>query len=108
MQTSVAPDGSGKTDFRRSHQESKMRIILIGLGVLVAALSADIRTSDAQGYHNRWCTDGSGRGNNGNWSCAYATLAQCRAAASGLGMDCRRNPDFLDPRENGRRGQRRY
>lgn len=71
-----------------------MRFALIGLGIVVAALAADMRTSNAQGYSNRWCTDGAGRGNGGVLSCAYSTLAQCRAAASGLGMGCTQNPDY--------------
>jgi len=70
-----------------------MRFILIGFGVVVAALAADIQSSSAQ-YSNRWCTDGSGRGNSGVLQCAYATFAQCRASARGLGMGCVRNPDY--------------
>jgi hypothetical protein len=72
-----------------------MRIALIGLGIVVAALAADMRSASAQGgYNNRWCTDGSGRGNFGVLMCSYATLDQCRAAARGLRMGCVENPDY--------------
>jgi hypothetical protein len=71
-----------------------MRFVLIGLGIVAAVLTAGIRSGNAQGYSNQWCTDGAGRGNGGVLQCAYATLAQCRAAASGRGMGCTRNPDY--------------
>jgi hypothetical protein len=84
-----------------------MRYALIGRGIVVAALAADVRSSNAQGYSNAWCTDGAGRGNNGNLSCAYATLSQCRAAARGLGMGCVRNPDY-DRGSRDNRGRQGY
>lgn len=84
-----------------------MRFVLIGLAFAIAALAADVRTASAQGYGNRWCTDGAGRGNGGVLSCAYATLDQCRASARGLGMGCTRNPDFNGGREQRRSNRRR-
>ena len=86
-----------------------MRSAFIGLAIVVAALAVNIGTGHAQGYSNQWCTDGAGRGNGGVLSCAYQTLSQCRAAASGLGMGCTRNPDaggngrYDDPDQRRRR-----
>jgi hypothetical protein len=69
--------------------------------MVVASLATGTGSASAQGYSNAWCTDGAGRGNGGVLACAYATLAQCRAAASGQGMGCVRNPDYV-------RGSRNY
>ncbi len=70
-----------------------MRLALIGLATVIAALAADMRTGNAE-YNSRWCTDGAGRGGSGTLECAYKTLEQCRARASGLGMHCVENPDI--------------
>jgi len=86
-----------------------MRFVVIGLGIVVAVLAADVRSGNAQGYTNQWCTDGSGRGNNGNLSCAFSTYEQCRATARGLGMGCVRNPDYgRSSRGSNYRGQQGY
>ena len=85
-----------------------MRYVLIGLGIAVAALAADVHSSNAQGYSNRWCTDGGGRGNSGVLQCSYATLDQCRASARGLGMGCVQNPDYGRGSRGSDYGRQRY
>lgn len=85
-----------------------MRFVLIGCGVFVAALAANVGNSNAQGYSNAWCTDGSGRGNNGNLSCAFSSYEQCLATARGLGMNCVRNPDYGRSRGSTYRGPQGY
>jgi hypothetical protein len=71
-----------------------MRPVLIGLAVVVAVLATHIRPGSAQ-YNARWCTDGEGTEESGEPQCAYNTLQQCREAASGRGMHCMQNPDYL-------------
>jgi hypothetical protein len=85
-----------------------MRFVLIGLGIALAALAASVGSSNAQGYGNAWCTDGSGRGNGGTLSCAFSSYEQCRATARGLGMNCVRNPDYGRSRGSTYRGQQGY
>jgi hypothetical protein len=70
-----------------------MRKIVIASIVLAAALAAGIDVGNAQ--TRRWCTEG-GMGS-GIMSCAYDTLEQCRAAASGNGQSCTENPQYVPP-----------
>ena len=70
-----------------------MRKILIASSVMAAVLAAGIDASNAQ--TRRWCTDG-GMGS-GIMTCAYDTLEQCRAAASGNGQSCTENPQYAPP-----------
>jgi hypothetical protein len=87
-----------------------MRSIGFGFAVVIAALAVNVQPAHTQWYNAEWCTDGSGHGESGNPECAYFTLQQCRAAASGRGMHCMRNPEYAwrergyDRREGRRRG----
>src|SRR5258707_7067507 len=72
-------------------QESHMRLALIGLATVVAALAADMRSSDAQ-LARRYCTMGGGSQSSGEPDCSYNTWQQCVASASGLSRYCSENP----------------
>jgi hypothetical protein len=79
-------------------QESPMKIALSGLAA-VCALVATVQSSAAQEsfFNNRYCTQG-GRGGSGMMDCSFNTIAQCRAAASGLGRYCVENPNWRGSR----------
>jgi hypothetical protein len=81
-----------------------MRILLIGIGVTVAALAADVRAGSAQrGYDNTWCISNGVHGA-GSMDCTYSTFQQCLASRSGNGGMCVENPSRLWERAG--RGQR--
>jgi Protein of unknown function (DUF3551) len=74
--------------------EVPMRIFLVGLAILTAALALDVPPSSAErGQAARrihpFCVEGGFRG--GGRDCLYWTLAQCRASARGRGY-CIDNP----------------
>jgi hypothetical protein len=86
-----------------------MRVLLIGLGVAVAALAADIRTGNAQ-YNAEWCI-ADGLYGPGSTDCAYHTFKQCQESRLGNGGVCIENPDLVWKRREqttGRNSRRRY
>jgi hypothetical protein len=74
-------------------EETSMRAILIGLGVVVAAMAADTRAGNAQ-YNAKWCI-ADGIHGPGSMECAYYTFAQCQESRRGNGGTCVVNPDLL-------------
>lgn len=84
-----------------------MRHLILALAVLITALVFGVRSGSAD-YSNRWCTDGEGMEEGGALQCAFATLDQCRAAASGRGMHCTQNPDFTARERGSNTVERRY
>jgi hypothetical protein len=84
-----------------------MRPILIALAVAIVALAVNIPSGNAQGYNNRWCTDGGGVDEGSHLECSYYTLQQCEASARGRGQHCTENPDILWGRAQGSSDQRR-
>ena len=81
-----------------------MRIVLMGLAVATALLSAGIEAADAQRSSPRpWCLRTGDTGPTGGLNdCSYYTLEQCRASA-GTGADsCFANPDLAWDRLEGR------
>jgi hypothetical protein len=88
-----------------------MRILLVGLGIVIAAMAADIRTGSAE-YNGEWCI-ADGLHGTGSLDCAYHTFQQCLASSSGNGGTCVENPELLwqrsgrlDRRERQRAPQR--
>ena len=71
-----------------------MRHIILGIGIAVAALVADVPTSAAQTPHGSrpFCLSGN-RDNGGMPSCSYYTWEQCRAAVTGADH-CYANPSI--------------
>ncbi|RAI32976.1 DUF3551 domain-containing protein [Rhodoplanes serenus] len=71
-----------------------MRAILIGLGLVVAVIAADMQASRASAYPvYPWCAQyGGGRGGGSN--CYFANLWQCQQAISGNGGFCVENPFY--------------
>ena len=51
---------------------------------------------------NKYCLQGAGWGHPGN--CTFATLAQCRATASGTRASCGINPRYSFARQRGHMG----
>jgi len=79
-----------------------MRLALIGLATLVAAMTAAVTSSDAQ-FSRRYCTMGGSDNSSGEPDCSYNTWEQCVASARGLARYCSENP-FWKP--DGRQDQR--
>jgi hypothetical protein len=84
-----------------------MRILLIGLGVMVAALASGTRPSSAQ-YSGEWCIADGVHGA-GSMDCSYHTFRQCYESRRGKGGVCMRNP-YPERRErpNARRSRTPY
>ena len=81
-----------------------MRLALIGLAALIAALAAGVQSGSAQ-HNSRYCTDGGGDNSSGMPDCSYSTWEQCRASASGLSRYCTENPDYVSS-ASGKQDQR--
>ena len=84
-----------------------MRPVLIGLAIVIAALVTGVRSGNAQGYNNRWCTDGGGVDEGSHLECSYYTLQQCEASARGRGQHCTENPDIVWGRARGNNSDQR-
>ena len=91
-----------------------MRSIVMGSIIVIAALMAGASAGSAQGYNNRWCTDGGGIDEGAAMECSYYTREQCEASARGRGKYCLLNPDIgwrqqgndPEPRRAGRQRNR--
>jgi len=59
---------------------------------LLVAVASSLAPDPAQADPYRWCAN-YGRGNGGT-NCGFVTLQQCRAAISGNGGFCTRNPYY--------------
>lgn len=69
-----------------------MRYALFAISALAAATAATVSgTSTAAAIEYPYCLAGNG-GTFGD--CSYYTMAQCRASASGRGLDCIDNPRY--------------
>jgi hypothetical protein len=84
-------------------QEAGMRVIFIG--ATLATLGLASTPAAAQGA---WCAEDMNARN-----CGFYTLAQCQAAASGLGAGCYPNhfvtrAPAAEPRKAGRRGRHNH
>ncbi len=65
-----------------------MRTAFLGFAALVTAFAVNAAPTAAQAYSvYPWCA----YYRNGSTNCYFATLAQCRAAVSGVGGYCGRN-----------------
>ena len=74
-----------------------MRMPIIGLFVIVAALLGGLQSSRAQSpYSYPWCSvyGGGISGGGGAMSCYYTSWEQCMATMSGLGGPCIRSPYY--------------
>jgi len=80
----------------------RMTAVLV---VLVAAFAVDGLQSEARAADPyRWCALYGMGGGGGATNCYFMTLAQCRAAVSGVGGFCRPNPFYTGPTIRPRRG----
>jgi hypothetical protein len=86
-----------------------MRVAIAVLFALLLGIASD--TARADPYH--WCAVyGGGSSDDGGTNCYFVTLAQCRAAVSGVGGFCAPN-QFYDgrpvttPEDHARRGLKR-
>jgi len=75
-----------------------MRMLLLGLTALTAALVADVRPSAARPWYP-WCARYGDR--SGVEECLFASFAQCQATLSGIGGSCVQNwyPQPVGPRQ---------
>jgi hypothetical protein len=55
-----------------------------------------VRPGNAQ-FNAPYCSFGGGPGSSGEPDCSFHSMAQCRAAASGLGRYCGPNPNYRRP-----------
>jgi hypothetical protein len=84
-----------------------MRTLLVGFGILIAGLVANISSASAE-YNGEWCI-ADGLHGTGSLDCAYHTFQQCLASSSGNGGTCVQNPELLWQRSgrlDRREGQR--
>lgn len=82
-----------------------MRLSVIPLAFAIATLAG----SSPAAAQSKYCLRGKQWGHPGN--CSFATMAQCRATASGTGATCGINPRYSFARERGpslRRGGNQY
>jgi hypothetical protein len=88
----------GYIEHHRSEETMLKRAIAIG--ALIAASWVVSANPAAAQFNERWCTQG--------WmtDCAYQTLDQCRAAASGNGWTCVQNPSYPPPKQRQKRKKR--
>jgi hypothetical protein len=69
-----------------------MRMPIIALFVIAAALPGETQVSNAQlPYSYPWCSLGGTRGSNA-LSCYYTSWEQCRTTMSGIGGNCVESP----------------
>ena len=83
-----------------------MRLSVIPLAIVIATLAG---SSSLAATQSKYCLQGKNWGHPGN--CSFATMAQCRATASGTGATCGLNPRYSFARERGgppRRGANQY
>ena len=73
-----------------------MRLSVIPLAIVIATLAG---SSSPAATQSRYCLQGKNWGHPGN--CSFATMAQCRATASGTGATCGVNPRYAFARERG-------
>ena len=71
-----------------------MRMPIIALFVIAAALLSETQISDAQSpYSYPWCSLGGTKDSNA-LSCYYASWEQCRTTMSGIGGNCVASPYY--------------
>jgi hypothetical protein len=80
-----------------------MRLSFIPL--VFAITTATLAGSSPAAAQSRYCLQGKNWGHPGN--CSFATMAQCRATASGTGSTCGINPRYAFARERGGSPHRR-
>jgi Protein of unknown function (DUF3551) len=82
-----------------------MRLAFVGFFTVAAALTANVRSADAQ-FNAPYCLINVGPGGSGIDDCSYRTLAQCRASIFGGAKYCTRNPAYAyaGPRARRQRG----
>ena len=73
-----------------------MRLSVIPLAIVIATLAG---SSSLAATQSKYCLQGTQWGHPGN--CSFATMAQCRAAASGTGATCGLNPRNAFARQRG-------
>ena len=92
-----------------------MRMSIIALCVIAAALLGETQVSNAQqsAYSYPWCSLGAGKESNA-LSCYYTSWEQCRTTMSGIGGNCVQSPYYhgevtpLPHRANVNRRHRRH
>jgi hypothetical protein len=90
----------------RSPRRTIMRLSVIAFAITIATLAGSSGPAAAQ---SKYCLQGRSWGHPGN--CSFATMAQCRASASGTDATCGINPRYAFARERGgphRHGSNQY
>jgi Protein of unknown function (DUF3551) len=76
-------------------REVSMRLSMLSLFLIAAALLGEIQAASAQSPTSYpWCSRYFGRGMGGATSCYYSSYAQCMATVSGIGGYCYRSPYY--------------
>lgn len=70
-----------------------MSIVLKAAGLVAGVVTLFAVSGEAYAQNAAYCAMAGGRG--GYENCGYYTLAQCRAAVSGVGSFCQPNPRFV-------------
>src|SRR5262249_5906196 len=76
-------------------KESRMRLVVLGIFTVAAALTINVQPGVAQ-HNARFCAIAVGSGSSGSGidDCSYRTLEQCRASALGLAKTCTERPNY--------------
>jgi hypothetical protein len=86
-----------------------MRLAIIGLVTVCAALAADVQVASAQNesfFQDRCCSQRMGGFRfGGSLDCSYRTWQQCIESASGLGRYCMENPWWHGARQQPTQGK---
>jgi hypothetical protein len=78
-----------------------MRLALMGLVAVAAALAASVQSASAQEsfFNERFCTRSTSGEQTGPMDCSFRTWQQCLESACGLGRFCMENPFWRGPRQ---------
>jgi hypothetical protein len=75
-----------------------MRLSMLSLFLIAAALLGEVRTASAQSPTSYpWCSQYVGRGGGGATSCYFTSYAQCMMTVSGIGGYCYQSPYYHAP-----------
>ena len=80
----------------------RLSVIPLAFAIVIATLAGSSSLAAAQ---SKYCLQGKNWGHPGN--CSFATMAECRATASGTGATCGINPRYAFARQRGGSPHRR-
>ena len=83
-----------------------MRVLALTVSTIFAILTAAPADAQTYGGNGQICLTYYQWGGSRSIDCAYSSMAQCQATASGLSATCEINPYYANARVPGERGYR--